>query len=317
MIKKLKNIPVPLLPTMVGLATLSNVWTIMGYSIIRHICMWASIIVLLFYIAKVICHFKTIQTEYSAVVPASLYAGFTMLTMIVGSYIFEFYPTVGKAIWATGLALHTIHLIYFVYKNVYKNFNIDNFVPSWFVTLAGIMVATVVGGPMNEPFISVLVVCYGFIPAFIVLPMMVYRLKNYPITTGPLFMTKAILAAPSSLFIVSCINVFKNPWSLLLYIMYVVLLITLIYILINLPKFFSFEFHPGFAGLTFPLAIACVASNKMAGFLMTKGYEDLSEIVTQIFGIQIYFTTAIIGFVVFKFASLLLNSIKNSRTSSL
>ncbi|ONI40405.1 transporter [Candidatus Epulonipiscium fishelsonii] len=312
MINKLKNIPVPLLPTMVGVLTLSNVWTTMGYSTIRHICMWAGIIVLLLYIAKIIFHFEIVQAEYSAVVPASLYAGITMLTMIIGSYIFDFIPALGKAIWAIGLALHTVHLIYFVYKNVYTNFNMYTFVPSWFVTLAGIMVSTVVGVPMNEPFIGALVVCYGFIPAFIVLPIMVYRLKDCPITAGPLLMTKAILLAPSSLFIVSCINVFKNPWSFLLYIMYAVLLVTLVYVLINLPQFFSFEFHPGFAGLTFPLAISCLASNKMAGFLMQKGHEGLSEIVTQIFGIQVYVTTAIISFVVFKFAVLLLNNLQST-----
>ncbi|OON96802.1 MAG: transporter [Candidatus Epulonipiscioides saccharophilum] len=303
--QKLKNITIPLLPTMVGVATLSNVWNILGYTWIRHISMIAGIAVLLLYIGKIIFHFSTVKNEYSQIVPASLYAGFTMLTMIIGSYLFPYSNLLGKLLWSIGLALHTIHLVLFIYKNVVKNFEWSTFVPSWFVTLAGIMVATVIGGPMNEPIIGCAVVIYGCIPAFIVVPIMVYRLWKYPISDGPLFMTKAILAAPTSLFVVSYINVFQNPWPILLYIIYPVLLLTLIYILINLPKFFSFAFHPGFAGLTFPLAIACVASNKMIDFLANQGHETLSKIVNEIFGIQVYLTTAIISFVLFKFIMLL------------
>ena len=49
----------------------------------------------------------------------------------------------------------------FTYNNVIKNFNMQTFVPSWFVTYNGIMVSTVVGGVMNEPLIGKIVVYYG------------------------------------------------------------------------------------------------------------------------------------------------------------
>ena len=39
---KLANLPVPILATMVGTATLSNLWAPLGFSWIRHIVMWAS-----------------------------------------------------------------------------------------------------------------------------------------------------------------------------------------------------------------------------------------------------------------------------------
>lgn len=37
LIKKVKNLPVPILPTMVGAFTLSNVYSSMGYTWVRHI----------------------------------------------------------------------------------------------------------------------------------------------------------------------------------------------------------------------------------------------------------------------------------------
>ena len=83
-----------------------------------------------------------------------------------------------------------------------------------------------------------------------------------------------------------------------------------IFILVKLPKFFSYDFHPGFAGLTFPMAIGIVASSKMSAYLIKQGYESFGNAVNQIAGIQMYITTAIIGFVLFKFFMMLVNSYK-------
>ncbi|MEG0085542.1 MAG: transporter, partial [Niameybacter sp.] len=147
---KLAHLPVAILPTMVGVATLSNAWNAQGFTWVRHLSMWAAALILLCYIGKIICHFKIVQNEYAATVPASLYAGLTMIIMIFGNYIFDFNPFVGKGLWSLGLGLHAIHLLFFIYRNVIKNFDSNTFVPSWFVTFNGIMVATVTGVPMNE-----------------------------------------------------------------------------------------------------------------------------------------------------------------------
>ena len=305
---KLANLPVPILPTMVGAATLSNMWAPLGFTFIRHLTMWASAIILFCYIGKIICHFKTVKGEYANTVPASLYAGLTMLTMILGSYVFDFSPLIGKAMWTMGLTLHALHLVVFIYRNVIKGFNQATFVPSWFVTFNGILVSCVTGLPMNEPVLCKFIVYYGLAALVILLPLMVIRLIKQPITTGPLFMTKAIILAPSSLCLVSYLNFITEPSTWVVYGLYAVILVSLVYILIQLPKFFSFAFHPGFAGLTFPMAIGIVASNKMSAFLMSAGNEALGNTVKQIAGVQLYLTTAIIGFVLFNFFMMLVKS---------
>ena len=71
-------------------------------------------------------------------------------------------------------------------------------------------------------------------------------------------------------------------------------------------------FNPGFAGLTFPMAIGIVASTKMSAFLIAQGNESFGSIVKEISGIQIYITTAIIGFVLYNFARMLVKSYKNN-----
>ena len=89
---------------------------------------------------------------------------------------------------------------------------------------------------------------------------------------------------------------------MLLYFLYVCVLVSLAFIIIKLPKFFAFPFAPGYAGMTFPMAIGIVASTKMAGYLTNIGNESLAAVVTQISGFQILITTMIIGYVLLNFA---------------
>lgn len=297
-IDKFKNIPVPLLPTMVGAATLSNVYLTLGYTWIRHITMILSAIILIAYIIKIVTNFNVFKDEYSNTVPASLYAGFTMITMILGSYVFDFNPTIGKGMWFIGLILHAIHIVIFTYRNVIRGVNIDTFLPSWFVTYNGIMVSTVVGGVMNEPTIGKIVVYYGIAVLIIIMPFMLYRLATTDIKDA-VHHTQAILLAPSSLCLVSYLNFIKEPNKFVVYALYALVFCTLLFIIVKLPRFFSFDFHPGFAGMTFPMAIGTVASIKMSAFLKGQGYDILSNMIKEISGIQIYLTTAIVSIVVF------------------
>ena len=71
-------------------------------------------------------------------------------------------------------------------------------------------------------------------------------------------------------------------------------------------------FNPGFAGLTFPMAIGIVASTKMSAFLIAQGNESFGSIVKEISGIQIYITTANIVYVLYNIARMLNKSYKNN-----
>ena len=310
-LQKIKNLPVPILPTMVGALTLSTIYSNMGYTWVRHITSWVAVIVLLSYITKMIVYPKTCLKEYSNTVPASLYAGFTMITMILGGYFYNASPVFGKTLWFTGLILHAIHILIFTYRNVIKGVNTQTFVPSWFVTYNGIMVSTVVGGVMNEPLICKIVVYYGIAVFTIIIPFMLYRLVKHELKE-PMYHTQAILLAPPSLCLVSYLNFIDTPNKFIIYCLYIAVICALIFIIIKLPKFFSFVFHPGFAGLTFPMAIGTVASSKMSAYLIGQGYETFGNIINQISGIQIYLTTGIISVVLFKFFMMLVNSYKNN-----
>lgn len=296
--QRIKDIPVAILPAMVGACTLGNVFQSLGFYWIKNITFFVAAIIWILYIAKIITNFETCKNEYSNTVPASLYAGFTMLLMLLGSFVFTWSQFIGKTMWFVGLILHAIHILIFTYKNVIKGVKIATFVPSWFVTYNGIMVSAVIGGVMKEPTICKIVVYYGITVLIIIMPFMIYRLIKHPIN-DPLFHTQAILLAPSSLCLVSYFNFFNEPNKYVVYPLYILILLTLIFIIYKIPKFFSYSFNPGFAGLTFPMAIGIVASTKMSAYLASVELERYSNWVKQISGVQIYLTTVFIGFVIY------------------
>ena len=302
---RLERMPVPVLPTFVGALTLSNVYSGMGYPWVRHITMWAATIILLLYIVKIVKFPKVCLKEYSTVVPSSLYAAFCMILMILGSYYFDYVPALGKGMWAVAICIHAVHILLFTYRNIIRKRDINTFVPSWFVTYNGIMVSCVVGGAMNAAGVLKYIVYYGIIIYFVLVPVMIWRLLKVEVK-APVYHTMAVLLAPCSLCVVSYINVIPEPDPTLLYILYACVLASLLFIVLKLPKFFSFPFTPGFAGMTFPMAIGIVASTKMAGYLTAAGREALAAAVTQLSGIQVYLTTMIVGYVLLNLAMMAL-----------
>lgn len=304
-IKRLENMPVPILPTFVGALTLSNVFNNLGFAWVRHISMWIATCIWLLYLLKILIYPKTFKKEYSNTVPSSLYAGFTMILMLLGSYYIQYNNGFGKTLWLIGLSIHTIHLIIFTYRNVIKNFNKDTFVPSWFVTYNGIMVSVVTSGAMNEPLITKIVTYYGIFIYLLILPFMLHRLKTVEIKPA-VYHTQAILLAPASLCVVSYLTAIENPNMYLVAFLYIAVLCSLAFVIYKLSKFFSMDFTPAYAGMTFPMAIGIVASTQASNYFGNLGYESLSAIIKQISGIQIYLTTTIIGYVLLRFLMMFL-----------
>ena len=310
---RLERIPVPCVATFLSFLTLGNVYGGLGFVWLRYLIMALGTIFMICYILKIAMFSKTFLSEYDQTIPASLYGAFSMVLMVLGSFYYEMGLPFGKIIWFIGVAIHCVHIIVFTIKHTFgkvvmpKNF--INMMPSWYVTYNGWMVACVTGGKMNAGPILKFITIYGCIIYVVLLPFMIWRLFNVEIKSAA-YHTMAVLLAPCSLCVVSLINVYGTPHPILLTFMYICVLASLLFILIKLPDFFSFQFYPGFAGLTFPMAIGVVASQKMAGYLIEKGSEGLGNAVTQLVGVQIFVTTMLVGYVMLMFLRMFLKKQK-------
>lgn len=299
--ERLKNMPVPVLPTFVGALTLSNVYAGLGFAWVRHITMIVATVIWIAYVVKILMYKDTCIEEYKKTVPCSLYAAFFMMLMILGSYYYDYVPALGLGMWFVAWICHAVHILIFTYRNVIKIRDINTFVPSWFVTYNGIMVSCVVGAGYGYNHILKYIVYYGIGIYVIIIPFMIWRLMTVEVKDA-VYHTMAVVLAPCSLCVVSYLNVIENKNIYLLYFLYACVLASLAFIIIKLPKFFAYKFVPGYAGITFPMAIGIVATGKMAGFVTNAlGNEVVAGYLTQLQGIQIYLTTTIIGFVLINF----------------
>lgn len=120
-----------------------------------------------------------------------------------------------------------------------------------------------------------------------------------------MYHTQAIVLAPCSLCLVSYLNLAQNPSRAIVTVLYICVLLSLLFIIIKIPSFFSVPFAPGFAGLTFPMAIGVVASTKAAAYFLNGGQELMAAAAKQTAGFQVYLTSAIIGAVLLGFIKML------------
>ena len=310
---RLEKIPVPCIATFLSFLTLGNVYGGLGFVWLRYLIMALGTIFIICYILKMILFPRTCLNEYDLTIPASLYGAFSMVLMVLGSFFYEIGFPFGKILWFIAVAIHFVHIIVFTVKHAFGKVilprNFLNMMPSWYVTYNGWMVACVTGGKMGAGPILKLITIYGCIIYVVILPFMLWRLFNIEIKNAA-YHTMAVLLAPCSLCVVSLINVNGQNNGIVLKFMYVCVLLSLAFILYKLPDFFSFDFYPGFAGLTFPMAIGVVASQKMAGFLTESGKEALGNAVTQLAGLQIFVTTMLVGYVMLMFLRMLLKKQK-------
>ncbi|MEE3419643.1 MAG: TDT family transporter [Lachnospiraceae bacterium] len=301
--KRIEKIPVPAVPTMLALCTLANVYGGLGFVAFRWTAMIIGTIFLCIYLLKMIMFPGTFRKEYIPMVPSSLIAGFTMCWMVIGSFFYEMGFAIGKVIWVCAVFIHLTHLVIFITRFILLKRSWETTMPCWFVTLNGIMVSCVTGGAMNFKWLLVPITWYGIVIYLCCLPFMIYRLIKKPIPRGT-FHTIAILLAPVSLCIVSIINVPDTKPMGILYLMIALYFATCAMILVLLPKFFSYPFYPGYAGLTFPLAIGCVAAGKLSGFFAETA-PAFSSFMAQFQGFLIFFTTTMVGYVLIKFVAML------------
>jgi exfoliative toxin A/B len=308
--RKTAGMPVGALAATMGAATLSNVWNSLGFVWVRNITMGVALLVWLAFFGKIVFAFKSFRAEYEKVVPCSLYGAFSMLLMILTMWLYQWLPAVAKPLFLCAVFLHVAQILVFTFRNVLRGVMKETFLPCWFVTYNGIMVSTVVGFTHLSG-LGKIILYYGIGIYALIIVFMVIRLIRVPVAPQFLHTTPVVLA-PVSLCLTTYCNVEQRPLGPVIAVLYVMLLLSLIYIIVNMPKYFAVPFNPGFAGLTFPMAIGCVASFRTAAWLGENGFSALSAVIKQISGLQTWLTTGIIAFVLFNFARMGLRALQNS-----
>lgn len=313
---KLKGLPIGFVGTCLGLATLSNVYNLLGYPWVRHLCMWFAGLAAVLGVLKVIFFFDKVKEEYKNGVLAAMYTTITMCAMLFGSYIASYNLAVGKAIFLVGMSIHMAMILCYTIYHIFMNFKSDFLLPAYFVTYNGLLVSTVAGINMLPPKLAMGITFYGIGIYILILIFLIPRIIRKPIPAN-FVQTKTVLLAPCSLCFVSYLN-FNNVESLkglfnpnVALLLYICVLLSLLYILMNTFKFFESGFTPLFGALTFPMAIGTLAGFRAGVFFSgMETYKTLGTFAVNITGFQLLISSTYMCLVFFNFIKMYLNSKK-------
>ncbi len=295
-IQRVKNLPIGVVATGLGTSTLGNAFNLFGLTTVRHILMGVGIFIWILGLSKMILYFSQYKEDYKSALIAGLYGSFSMLGMNIGSYIYPVFPAGGTALLWAALILHIFFILFFTYYHAFRYFNKDLFLPSWFVTYFGILVAPIVGKGMLPDIVLQCVVYYSVIPfAFVFLPLVWKGLRRG--ISANVVHTKTIFLAPPSLCLAAYLGFFPQGNLYLVCFLYFCILCGLLCVLIHLRRFFSVQFTPAFAALTFPMAIAIIAGFRAGKYFAAQGYQTISLIVSHITEANLLLTTIFIYYI--------------------
>lgn len=315
---KVSKLPLPVVPATLGLFVLSGVYDALGYPIVRWLAAAVSVAVVVLYGLKIAFHLRSVvAAEYANPMLAALYPTLPMLIMALCAYFAPLLPGAWglfEGIFFLMLGVLFVHVAVFFVRFFVRRFEWKTFMPSWYVTTNGVMVTTVAGMVfMPEP-LAVGIVVWGIAIYVVVTPFMLWRMKRCEVAEAMMH-SQAIMLGPCSMCLVSYVNVFPEPNLVVLAALFACEAVSLIYVVWKLPKFFSVAFHPGYAGMTFPMAVGVLATRLLASALAAAGYGELAAAAQQLAGLQLVMATVIVAVVCARFAGMLVAGLKADRSS--
>lgn len=267
----IKNIPIPFAGVMLALAVGGNLLAPFN-PIYKNIFGLLSAICFVVLTASLLINFSRIKESFNHPVLSSVMPTYSMGIIVISTYIIPFSKSIAFGFWLLGLVLHMILLLIFT-KNHIFDFKIKKVFPSYFIVYVGYVCASVTAPAYSMESLGQTLFYFGLGCYLVLLPIILYRtlkVKNIPIPALP---TVTIFAAPASLLLAGYMSSFSGKNILLTNLMLFLSIISIIGVLIYLPKMMKNGFVPSYSAFTFPFIISAVAALKTRQFFFSLNYE--------------------------------------------
>ncbi|SHH93839.1 TDT family transporter [Ferrimonas marina] len=252
-------------------------------------------LLLLLLLLKFLLNPGQLKQDLAHAVVGSVIPTFAMATMVIATSLYRFLPQQGLWLWQTGVALHLMMLLSFLYHRV-KQPGWHHVVPSWFVPPVGIIVAAVTC-PSDDVRPLATALLYGGMLAYAVtLPLMLYRLIFHANVPEPAKPTIAILAAPASLSLAGYLNLVSEPNALVVALLLGIALLMTALIYLAFFHLLQLPFSPGYAAFTFPMVIGATALYQSADLFRHWQLEQ-ANLLHHLADIELVIATAVVTYV--------------------
>lgn len=306
------NIPVAITGISLGFITLGNLWGDFGALWIRAFANFFAATAVTLMLIKICLHPKKSFDEMQHCLIGSFYPTIAMTLMVFSGFIARtFGKPFGQAVWLFAIVLFIILAGLFILAQT-QNFHWKHVVPSWFIPTVGIGVAAVSSPAVETTYVSRSIFYIAFGLYIIMLLAFLYRIATHGKVEDDKRVTLAIIAAPASVCLAGYLATFSSPNPILLSVLVPLALLSTAYVYTLLPQLLKIPFHPGLAPLTFPLAVGSVAIQRFAHYLDSIN-SIWATFVNQLFYIELFVATLVIGYIVYKLLSLLFYKLSVSK----
>lgn len=263
-----KKVPLPMGGLMLALAAVGNLVQSYG-SIYRNAFGIISVILLVLLLLKMVKYPSIAKEELKNPVVASVFPTLTMGIMLLSTYVKPFAPNLAFTMWIVSVIGHIALMAKFTLDYIVK-LDIKKVFPSWFIVYVGIVVGSVTAPTFEMQILGRVFFWLGIISYFLLLPMVVKKVKLGSIPE-PALPTIAIFAAPVALCLAGYINSFETKNMFIVWGLVILSQLNYIFVLLKLPKLLKSKFYPSFSGFTFPLVISAISLKLANGFLVNRG----------------------------------------------
>ena len=296
-----KKLPLPVSGLILALFSLGNlVQEVHPY--LRYLFGGIGGIFLILILLKVLLYPKSIREDFENPIILSSCGTFSMALMILSTYLKAFMPTLSYSVWIIGVALHILLMIYFTYRFVIREFNINTVYPSWWIVYVGITMASItanVHGIYEEDFIFFII---GFISMIVTTPLIFYRYIRYPNKTDMNKPLICIFTALFSILIVGYLNSAESISNEFLMVMYIIACVFYIFSLYKFIDYRNIDFYPSFAAFTFPFVISALATKGIVGNV------SQNLLLNNILTVETVIAVVLVAYVVMRYIEFLKNS---------
>lgn len=259
-------------------------------------------IFLILIVLKVILYPKSIRQDFENPIILSSCGTFSMALMILSTYLKAFMPILSYSVWIIGVVLHILLMIYFTYRFVIREFDINTVYPTWWIVYVGITMAAItanVHGIHEADFIFFII---GFISMLVTTPLVIYRYVRYPNESNMNKPLICIFTALFSILIVGYLNSTESVSYEFLMALYIIACVCYIFALYKFIDYRNIEFYPSFAAFTFPFVISALATKGIIGNV------SRNLLLNNILTVETAIAVVLVAYVVMRYIKFLKNS---------
>lgn len=268
----LKSLPIPICGLSLALISLGNFFINIHWQTVSIVFFSLASLIIFALLVKLAVIPSMVMQDMKKIVIASVSPTFTMTLMGIAKYLsnnpFFVQNHISTSIWYLAVFLHVVLMIYFTVRFVFsKNMNIQQILPSWFITYVGIGVITFTANAFNHS-IGQFFLWLSILNYVILLPLIIKRTFFNPYDQEATFPLITIIGAPGSLILAGYLSLYTGEANSIFVLIFLVLSQGLYLISIfNLRFLLRLNFYPSFAAFTFPLVISGIACNLSANYL--------------------------------------------------